>query len=509
MNELDQQAHDNHSPTAAIIICIGNSEQKRFEKDIVRIGRAADNDLILNENSELSSYHAQLEIRNGILWLKDLDSKNGIYLNKHRMKQDMIIRSKDCIRLGPNGTDWSAHAIDSDSSTFMVPAPDILDDSNPAIEKMTLEHAIHSVNKKNRRRILALSLILALSVVALILSDIFTLKKQHKNIAQSTAQQAQQVAENEATLTELMAEINQRDHMISEIMNHSDLSEEDRELQLKETQHIISQLESKVIQAQNSRQQQQAASWSSLYKSYKHSIFLIIARNPKTKRVGLGTAFLIDSQNSIGTLATNAHVIDMILRMPQVYIFQNESGKACTMSAYAKHPRFTTSNSPDVGLLRITSAEITLSNTTVLPLADKNIIHNTSVGSHLGTIGFPGELQKQYLKNIEENSKPITGAVATFKEGWLGRLTDYDGQQSNRNTLIQHSASLSGGTSGSPMFNENGIVIGMSSSSMTSTFQLGKVRSKAVLSAAEIAYAIRIDELHWLIENAKWIELGF
>jgi len=48
--------------------------------EIVRIGRAADNDLVLPVDT-VSNHHAQLEQAEGRFWLLDLNSTNGTYVN--------------------------------------------------------------------------------------------------------------------------------------------------------------------------------------------------------------------------------------------------------------------------------------------------------------------------------------------------------------------------------------------------------------------------------------------
>ncbi len=90
--------------------------------------------------------------------------------------------------------------------------------------------------------------------------------------------------------------------------------------------------------------------------------------------------------------------------------------------------------------------------------------------------------------------------MATFKDDWVGRLTDFDGRYHDtpdQNQLIQHGGSLCGGTSGSPMFRVDGKVVAVSSSTLGDEPTDGG--PTAVPSASEIAFAIRIDAVQEFI----------
>ena len=48
------------------------------------IGRAEDSDICI-QDANLSCYHARIERRGNAIWIQDLDSTNGVYLNDLRM----------------------------------------------------------------------------------------------------------------------------------------------------------------------------------------------------------------------------------------------------------------------------------------------------------------------------------------------------------------------------------------------------------------------------------------
>lgn len=73
----------------------------RFDNDCVRIGRAYDNDLIIDE-IHVSPHHAELRCDDeGVWWLHDLDSSNGFIDRRHQRKPSPLrIESGDEVWLG-------------------------------------------------------------------------------------------------------------------------------------------------------------------------------------------------------------------------------------------------------------------------------------------------------------------------------------------------------------------------------------------------------------------------
>ena len=64
---------------------------------VMRIGRASDNDHVLAE-SQVSSHHAEIELRQGHYYLRDLRSTNGTWVNQQRVETETILKSGDVIR---------------------------------------------------------------------------------------------------------------------------------------------------------------------------------------------------------------------------------------------------------------------------------------------------------------------------------------------------------------------------------------------------------------------------
>ena len=62
------------------------------------IGRAEDADICIPD-ANLSRYHARLERRGNSVWIMDLDSTNGVYLNDLRIHTSQLF-STDMVTIG-------------------------------------------------------------------------------------------------------------------------------------------------------------------------------------------------------------------------------------------------------------------------------------------------------------------------------------------------------------------------------------------------------------------------
>jgi len=63
------------------------------------LGRAVDNDVILND-TEVSRYHATIEMQGDQAWLYDQDSSNGVFVKDRRIGGPYRLQDGDTIRLG-------------------------------------------------------------------------------------------------------------------------------------------------------------------------------------------------------------------------------------------------------------------------------------------------------------------------------------------------------------------------------------------------------------------------
>jgi pSer/pThr/pTyr-binding forkhead associated (FHA) protein len=60
----------------------------------LNIGRSADNELVLNEDG-VSRFHVRMLFDNGSLWIQDAGSRNGVFVNGHRVTGHKALKLGD------------------------------------------------------------------------------------------------------------------------------------------------------------------------------------------------------------------------------------------------------------------------------------------------------------------------------------------------------------------------------------------------------------------------------
>src|SRR5215467_549404 len=73
-----------------------------IRKEVLRIGRGAENDIILHDELLVSARHLEIRYVEGVYKLCDLESTNGTYLNGERIAE-CVIQPPATIRLGESG----------------------------------------------------------------------------------------------------------------------------------------------------------------------------------------------------------------------------------------------------------------------------------------------------------------------------------------------------------------------------------------------------------------------
>ena len=318
------------------------------------------------------------------------------------------------------------------------------------------------------------------------------------------------ISSGEADIARLVVELQQRDQAIGKLQRDQSLSQEQRRQLIAETEQQIANLQSELRQAESSQRQRTGheQTWDDLVDRYMPSIFLCVAVDPD-KKIGpiTGTAFVIRED---GLLATNAHVVKLLDGLPVRYVVQNVTGKRFEIRRLVAHPSHENVQSPDVGLIQLDASDRKFR---PLPLADRASLERLRIGTHLGTLGYPGELSEKYFSHFDKAQNRFKTAIATFKDGWVGRITNFSLEQDEfeRMTLIQHSASTTKGTSGSPMFTLDGKVVAVNAGVFAFSYDItveqeGKAQTHRLSTAspAEIAYAIRIDVLLDYLQRVGW-----
>jgi pSer/pThr/pTyr-binding forkhead associated (FHA) protein len=66
----------------------------------MHVGRGAENGLRLEDDDYVSSRHARFEPRADGLWVEDVGSTNGTYVNGSRVTSARLLHSGDVVRIG-------------------------------------------------------------------------------------------------------------------------------------------------------------------------------------------------------------------------------------------------------------------------------------------------------------------------------------------------------------------------------------------------------------------------
>jgi pSer/pThr/pTyr-binding forkhead associated (FHA) protein len=74
--------------------------ERELDSTAVTVGRSPENDLVLDSDEFASTKHARIEPRRDGVWLEDLDSTNGTFVNGMKVKQRHKLAPGDVIRIG-------------------------------------------------------------------------------------------------------------------------------------------------------------------------------------------------------------------------------------------------------------------------------------------------------------------------------------------------------------------------------------------------------------------------
>lgn len=74
--------------------------ERELDSTAVTLGRAPENDLVLDSDDFASVQHARIEPRRDGVWVEDLDSTNGTFVNGVKLTRPRKLASGDVIRVG-------------------------------------------------------------------------------------------------------------------------------------------------------------------------------------------------------------------------------------------------------------------------------------------------------------------------------------------------------------------------------------------------------------------------
>ena len=217
----------------------------------------------------------------------------------------------------------------------------------------------------------------------------------------------------------------------------------------------------------------------------------------------VGTGFAAGFSN---VLWTNAHVVYALFERPGVKAFDYEYAlvrRSRTAWAdrsrpsqmilddvrFIAHPDYDgTTNSEDVAAFIFEDEPFRHE---LLPsLLPERFSDGLRVGQPVGTLGFPGELP--------DVTGPEQIVTPTFKPGTLSAIRSLNTGTQNRRVL-QYNLMTTGGTSGSPVFDHLGFIIGINHASHRGREFVDLNGNTVNINTANASYAVRVDALHELV----------
>lgn len=86
---------------AVVVVEPRESRGQRFSVlENLTVGRADDNAVPMPDDTFISTHHATFQNREGALWIVDLNSTNGTFVNGQKVSEEKKLRSGDRVQLG-------------------------------------------------------------------------------------------------------------------------------------------------------------------------------------------------------------------------------------------------------------------------------------------------------------------------------------------------------------------------------------------------------------------------
>jgi len=405
-----------------VLILDGARAGHRFNFDTprdLRFGRHPDNDVAFDANidRDASTRHAELRLVGDGYWLFDLGSANGTFVDGVRLAPDgMLIDRAVEARFGAAGPTCRLEV----TGARAEPPPTTIRDGVPrevappvpqgrrfgaGTVAGIVDEALRRARTSGRRQGVTVAIVVAVSAATIGAAAALLLRSRPAAMKRELAALVgAQAGANDAERARLQQKIDEL--------------------------------------------AQRLGRGKEIPKANHGAVFLVVSRGASGPD-GFCTAFAATPKR----LLTNAHCVQLADELRRkgnkIEVVPNGGGPARPVVAMKKSSGFHASSSrigADVGWFEVEGD---------LPdrvkLAPKEAAEAVSVGDAMSTYGFPGRLAD-------------TGAPeATYVAGVVGRITTLEGRPGSaaEQQLLQHSAFTSAGTSGSPLFDAEGRVIGI------------------------------------------------
>jgi pSer/pThr/pTyr-binding forkhead associated (FHA) protein len=98
-----------------------------FDQDQIRIGRQSDNEISFDpqKDASVSGYHAEIYRDGDVFFIKDLQSRNGTFVNSRKINQPVLLKEGDILQFFARGPKvvFSTSDPSVDSSTSFAESP--------------------------------------------------------------------------------------------------------------------------------------------------------------------------------------------------------------------------------------------------------------------------------------------------------------------------------------------------------------------------------------------------
>jgi V8-like Glu-specific endopeptidase len=463
-----------------------------FAKDVVRFGRAPDNDVVFDaeRDREASGHHAELRREGGAWVVVDLGSRNGTFVSGRRVEREAV-RSGDELSFGAKGPrvrvemepakiDVTAPAMPlavAPAASYAAAPPPPPPPPPPPVAPQAAPPAGARVGQRTIAMMIQ-SAVAAAGARARPRRTVEINALVEQQVSAATASQRRTAYALGALLVLALG-------LLGGLIFWSTRSEDD-------IQKLRGELASlspddprrKEIEGRLGTLHPSNASFGrNLYDRSRKGIFMLAAGGE-----GFCTAFAV-RQN---ILATNAHCIVQAKKHGgSVVALENEGRGAVRFSVtdMRTHPSYRDDDpnaiTPDVGVVTISGRAAV-----VLDVAARDELSTAGAGDEVYLIGFPGRLM--------DASNP----AATFLAAHVGRMTNAAGRPGAyaEAWLVQHDAGTTHGTSGSPIFNGRGKVIAINAGGyLEGDEEKIAGRQTEVVKASPYKFGMRIDLLDLLL----------
>lgn len=460
-----------------------------IDKTKIRFGRAPDNDVVFdaNHDRDASGHHAEMRLEGGSWHLKDSGSRNGTYVRGARIGETAL-QSGDEIAFGTKGPRIRVELLPDLVNSAAPPAPM----AAPPMAAAASHHPAPQAAPPPPQAPVAGSKRVGQRTIAMMISSALSAAQQRARGTRTTEisalvdRQVSAATASQRRTTYVLAGL-----LLVALLGLGGLifwsqSKTNEITKLREDLARLPpedprrrEIESRL----GSMHPSNANFGRNLYERTKKAIFMLAAGGE-----GFCTAFAVRPT----LLATNARCVALARKKSgRITAIENEGhgDVSFSVSNMRAHPSYRESDAdnitPDVGVLTISGRAAV-----VLELSSNQELAHLGAGDDVYLIGFPGRLMD------------AQNPAATFLAAHIGRMTSGAGRPAAFNDawLIQHDAAISRGTSGSPIFNGAGKVVGINADSYLENDDATIAgRKTEVVRASPYKFGMRIDLLNVLL----------